>query len=129
MKEILREYEELNRRLVEVSAALIQSQETYSSATEPLPNYEVTVPPGSPLIGKNIGALRFWQSTGGTIVAIRRRQRGILSPGPYAELYDGDVIILVGPPAAAEAAQRLAAGHTEVQETGGQTSAAVKGAG
>lgn len=129
MKEILREYEELNRRLVEVSAALIQSQETYSSATEPLPNYEVTVPPGSPLIGKNIGALRFWQSTGGTIVAIRRRQRVILSPGPYAELYDGDVIILVGPPAAAEAAQRLAAGHTEVQETGGQAPAAVKGAG
>ncbi len=73
MKEILGEYEVLNRRLVEVSAALIQSQEMYSSATEPLPNYEVPVPSGSPLIGKSIGALKFWQSTGGTIVAIRRK--------------------------------------------------------
>lgn len=113
MKEILGEYEVLNRRLVEVSAALIQSQETYSSATEPLPNYEVPVPSGSPLIGKSIGALKFWQSTGGTIVAIRRKQRVILSPGPYAELYDGDMIILVGPPAAAEAARKLLAGPME----------------
>lgn len=119
MKEILGEYEVLNRRLVEVSAALIQSQETYSSATEPLPNYEVPVPSGSPLIGKSIGALKFWQSTGGTIVAIRRKQKVILSPGPYAELYDGDMIILVGPPAAAEAARKLAAGPMEVQEAGG----------
>ncbi|MEA4941301.1 MAG: TrkA C-terminal domain-containing protein [Oscillibacter sp.] len=114
MKEILGEYEVLNRRLVEVSAALIQSQETYSSAAEPLPNYEVPVPSGSPLIGKSIGALKFWQSTGGTIVAIRRKQRVILSPGPYAELYDGDMIILVGPPAAAEAARKLLAGPMEV---------------
>lgn len=114
MKEILGEYEVLNRRLVEVSAALIQSQETYSSAAEPLPNYEVPVPSGSPMIGKSIGELKFWQSTGGTIVAIRRKQRVILSPGPYAELYDGDMIILVGPPAAAEAARKLLAGPMEV---------------
>ena len=57
--------------------------------------------------GKSIGELQFWQSTGGTIVAIRRGQTVILSPGPYAELYSGDVIILVGSPSAAEAAHRL----------------------
>jgi K+/H+ antiporter YhaU regulatory subunit KhtT len=120
MKEILGEYESLNRRLLKVSAALIQSQGTFSTAAEPLPNYEVTVPRGSPLIGKSLGGLKFWQSTGGTIVAIRRGQRVILSPGPYAELYDGDVMILVGPPAAAEAARKLAAGPVEGQETGGK---------
>ena len=64
----------------------------------------MTVPGDSPLIGKSIGELKFWQSTGGTIVAIRRGQTVILSPGPYAELYGGDVIILVGSPGAAEAA-------------------------
>lgn len=37
-------------------------------------------------------------------MAIRRGQTVILSPGPYAELYSGDVIILVGSPSAAEAA-------------------------
>ena len=65
------------------------------------------MPKGSPITGKSIGALKFWQSTGGTIVAIRRGQTVILSPGPYAELYGGDVIVLVGTPAAAEAAHHL----------------------
>lgn len=113
MHEILEEYSDLNQRLADVSAALIQSRETFASAAEPLPNYEVSIPPDSPLIGKSIGTLKFWQSTGGTIVAIRRRQKVILSPGPYAELYDGDVIVLVGPPAAAEAARKFVAGHIE----------------
>ena len=89
------------------AAALVKSQDTFSAAGQPLPNYEVPVPQGSPLTGKSIGALKFWQSTGGTIVAIRRGQTVILSPGPYAELYGGDVIILVGSPSAAEAAHRL----------------------
>ena len=40
-------------------------------------------------------------------MAIRRGQTVILSPGPYAELYGGDVIVLVGTPAAAEAAHHL----------------------
>ena len=109
LKSLLAESEELHRRISETVTALIQHRETFSAANEPLPNYEVLIPEGSSLIGKNIGSLKFWQATGGTIVAIRRGQAVILSPGPYAELYGGDVIILVGTPAAAEAAYRLAA--------------------
>lgn len=107
LKSLLEEYDQLSRRLTETVTALIKSRETFAAAGEPLPNYEVPVPKDSPLIGKSIGALKFWQSTGGTIVAIRRGQTVILSPGPYAELYSGDVIILVGSPSAAEAAHRL----------------------
>lgn len=118
---ILDEYEDLNHRLVKTASSLIQSRETFASAAEPLPHYEVAVPPGSPLIGKSIGALKFWQSTGGTIVAIRRRQSLILSPGPYAELYDGDVIILVGVPAAAEAARKFVAREPDGPEMPAQT--------
>ena len=107
LKELLGKYTELNRRMTDVVAALVKSRDTFSAAEGPLPNYEVQVPKNSPLIGKSIGSLKFWQSTGGTIVAIRRGQTVILSPGPYAELYSGDVIILVGSPSAAEAAHRL----------------------
>ena len=107
LKSLLEEYDQLSRRLTETVTALIKSRETFAAAGEPLPNYEVPVPKDSPLIGKSIGALKFWQSTGGTIVAIRRGQTVILSPGPYAQLYGGDVIVLVGSPAAAEAAHRL----------------------
>lgn len=107
LKKLLGKYTELNRRMTDVVAALVKSRDTFSAAEGPLPNYEVQVPKNSPLIGKSIGSLKFWQSTGGTIVAIRRGQTVILSPGPYAELYSGDVIILVGSPSAAEAAHRL----------------------
>lgn len=107
LKEQMAEYDDLHRRMAETVKALVKSRDTFAAAGEPLPNYEVPVPNDSPLIGKSIGALKFWQSTGGTVVAIRRSQTVILSPGPYAELYAGDVIVLVGSPAAAEAAHRL----------------------
>ena len=107
MKELMAEYADLHHRIAETMAALLKSRETFAAADQPLPNYEVAVPKDSPLIGKSIAELQFWQSTGGTIVAIRRGQTVILSPGPYAELYDGDIIVLVGSPAAAEAAQRF----------------------
>ena len=107
LREQMAEYDELHRRMAETVKALVKSRETFAAAGEPLPNYEVSVPQGSPCIGKSIGALKFWQSTGATIVAIRRGQTVILSPGPYAELYAGDVIVLVGSLAAAEAANNL----------------------
>ena len=101
------EAEEVHKRLSDAMAAFMKAQETFEAANQPLPNYEVTVPKDSPLIGKNIGELKFWQSTGSTIVAIRRGQTVILSPGPYAELYGGDVIVLVGTPEAVQAAHSL----------------------
>ena len=109
LKELMAEYADLSRRLSDTVTALVKSRDTFAAAGEPLPNYEVSVPANSPVTGKSIGALKFWQSTGGTIVAIRRGQTVILSPGPYAELYDGDVLVLVGSPAAVEAAHNLIA--------------------
>ena len=110
---IIEEYTDLNRRLMKVASALVQNRESFVASREPLPNYEVSVPKTSPHIGKSIGTLMFWQSTGGTIVAIRRGQNVILSPGPYAELYPGDVIVLVGTPASAEAARRFVSGTAD----------------
>ena len=107
LKDMMEEATDLHRRIADTIAALVKSRDTFAAAGEPLPNYEVPVPQNSPVTGKSIGALKFWQSTGGTIVAIRRGQTVILSPGPYAELYGGDVIVLVGTPAAAEAAHHL----------------------
>ena len=117
LKELMAEYADLSRRLSDTVAALVKSRDTFAAADQPFPNYEVPIPKGSPLIGQSIGALKFWQSTGGTIVAIRRGQTVILSPGPYAELYDGDVIVLVGSPAAAEAAHNLIAPKEVINDT------------
>ncbi len=67
----------------------------------------------SPLIGKNLGALHFWQQTGATIVASRRKQSTIISPGPYAELYGGDIIVFVSQPEAAATVESFVNGDSD----------------
>lgn len=112
LKALAEEHEALTRRLNATVDALSRHWETVSET--PLPNYEIPVPQDSPLIGKTIGESRFWQCTGSTIAAIRRGRSLLLSPGPYMEFYTGDVIILVGSPAAAAAARKLI---TQKEET------------
>ena len=77
LKALLAESAEVNRRMADTVSALVKGQDTFAAAGQPLPNYEVPVPKDSPLIGKSIGELKFWQSTGGTIVAIRRGQTSL----------------------------------------------------
>lgn len=107
LKQLMAEYDDLHRRLTDTVTALMQGRGMFAPASEPFPNYEIPIPADSALIGKSIGALHFWSTTGATIVAIRRGRTTILSPGPYAELYAGDVIVFVGNAAAAEAAHHL----------------------
>lgn len=57
---------------------------------------EVEIGKESNLVGKTVSEVKFWQNTGGTIIAIRREKDIILSPGPYAELRAGDVLVVVG---------------------------------
>ena len=113
LKTMLEECAALHRGISSVMAALAEENSRFASSYAPLPNFDVTIPADSPVVGRNIGSLRFWQDTGATIVAIRRNQNVIVSPGPYAELYPGDVIILVGSLAAIKAAEKLVAGHPE----------------
>ncbi|HWQ58223.1 MAG TPA: TrkA C-terminal domain-containing protein [Clostridia bacterium] len=101
MRELLAKQENVSKQMLDVAAQLISLQQ-HPSASEPLPNYEVRVAEHSTLIGRSIGALHFWQQTGATIVAIRRKQSVILSPGPYAELYGGDTIVFVCGPSAVD---------------------------
>ena len=109
LRSVLDEYEKLNRKTAALVKELLANREQFRSASAPLPNYEVPIPSKSALIGKSIGSVQFWQKTGGTIVAIRRAQTVLLSPGPYAEFYAGDVLILVGSASAARAAANFVA--------------------
>ncbi len=115
MVQLIDQYDTLHQRIKELTSAFFSMERHVSTSQEALPNYEVSIPPNSPLIGKSIGTLNFWQATGGTIVAIRRGSSVLLSPGPYGELYANDVIILVGSPRAIEAAYHM------VNNEGGST--------
>jgi len=113
LRSLLAEHQALNQRIGDTVTALLRARETFSAAHAPLPNYEVPVPADSPVIGKSIGCLNFWQSTGATITGIRRGKNLIVSPGPYAELYGGDVLLIVGSSGAVSAAQSLVSAKEE----------------
>ena len=96
LKSMLAEHDELSRNICE-----------RASVATPFRNYEATIKERSAVAGKSIGELHFWQATGATIIAIRRGDNIILSPGPYAQLLANDRVIFIGDLAAAEAAERF----------------------
>lgn len=95
LRRLLEQQEEVSRQLSRLCEGLLDAQESPLPEEVGLPNYQVRVSPGSDKVGKSIGSLRFWQSTGATIVAIRRGKNLIVSPGPYLELYPGDQVFFV----------------------------------
>ena len=96
LQKYLYSYEEAGRKLRDVCRELIEAEQNPLPSEQSFPKFEVTVSEGSTRIGQTIGELRLWQATGATVIAIKRNKNMIISPGPYAELYAGDVIIFVG---------------------------------
>lgn len=64
--------------------------------TNPLAPIEVEILPGSNHIGKTISEMKFWQNTGGTVIGMKRNGETIISPGPYASILEGDVLLIIG---------------------------------
>lgn len=107
--DLLEKQRALGREIAETARRIAKIEE-HTAETAPFQNYEILVPDRSPIAGQSLSGLHFWQETGTTIIAIRRGGEIILSPGPYAQLQRGDVVILVGPTAAIEAAERYISG-------------------
>ena len=103
-RELVTRHSEMGLKILDLASEMTRERQVSSP---PMPYYEERVALGSPLIGKSIGEMQFWQATGATIVGIRRGKRVILSPGPKAELYDGDSVIFVCEKNAVEAVRRL----------------------
>lgn len=57
---------------------------------------EFKIPEFSHLIGKSIGEVKFWASTGATIIGINRNGQLLLSPGPKMMFFEGDIVYYVG---------------------------------
>lgn len=95
LKQLMREQMDLSRRIAEQADSIIRINEKFSK-TNPFNNYEIDILPDSPLEGKTLGELKFWHKTAATVIAIRRDDQIILSPGPYASLKTDDTLIFVG---------------------------------
>ena len=114
LRSLFNDYRLLGRKILEISDSLIDSISTPLPSDQALPAYEMVVPETSDKVNMTIGDLRFWQCTGATITAIKRGQNVLISPGPYATLRAGDVLVYIGPPSAQWAVQQLfTSGRTE----------------
>ena len=95
LRKLLEQQHSLNEQISEMVSHLVRTNDKFSKSN-PFQNYEIDIPADSPLIGKSLMELMFWHKTGATIIAIRRKDKVILSPGPYAVLLEEDTIIFVG---------------------------------
>lgn len=107
LRALLEQQEKASRELAELCRHILDETKLPSQDVGLLPIGGCRVPEGWHGIGKNLGDLHFWQYTGATVVAIRRGTAQIVSPGPYAELYAGDLVLYIGEDAARAAVERF----------------------
>ena len=68
------------------------------------------LPPDSPLAGKTLAATGLRTKTGALVLAVRRGEAEIATPGPQFRLAADDILVVVGQPPQLRAAARLVAG-------------------
>ncbi len=73
---------------------LISATELYRSSNLLSP-YMIRITENCRFLGKTIGEIHLWQYTGATLVAIKRVEQMILSPGPYACLRTDDILFFI----------------------------------
>lgn len=95
INEILEQREELDKKLKESLDRVLDYTVRFKTSN-PFAPLEVEIPEQSHLVGKAIGEINFWQNTGATIIAIKRKDELILSPGPYMIFEDQDTFVMVG---------------------------------
>ncbi len=95
IRQLEKEKSQLESRIHDLMEQLEEQAERLQNIRPVLP-YEVAVPENSPIAGKTINESKFWQNTGGTIIAIQRGQTIIHSPGPSAIFNAGDILFITG---------------------------------
>ncbi len=93
-------YKSLDRQKTEIDhlnvalAHLIMATEQYR-AMNPLMPMVIRITDQCRHIGKTIREMEFWQNTGATIVAVKRGEELIISPGPFFTIMEKDEIYFV----------------------------------
>lgn len=95
LKSLYESKDNIENEILETIDSIIKYTGRLSNTTSITP-FEIKIGENSKVIGKSIGEVSFWQYTGATVIGIRREEKTILSPGPYATFQLGDVILVIG---------------------------------
>ena len=84
-----------NYSLKDQLGELVERIEHFKS-TNPFVPFEVQITADTPHLNKTSADVNFWHNTAATIIAIKRGEEMLMSPGPYAMFNENDVIYFVG---------------------------------
>ena len=76
-------------------AKLIDYTDRFRSINPFMP-YEIEITDKTPYLNQSVQDVNFWHNTSATIVALKRNDALILSPGPYVSFLEGDILYFVG---------------------------------
>lgn len=65
-------------------------------SVNPFIPFEIKINNKTPYLNKNTAEVNFWHHTAATVIAIKRDNTTILSPGPYADFLEEDVFYFIG---------------------------------
>ncbi len=106
LEELFDKKREIEDEILQIVDRIIERSSILSNITALTP-FELEITDRCHFIGKSIGEFNFWQNTGATIVGIRRNNETILSPGPYATLENGDILLIIGEDGVVESVKRF----------------------
>ncbi|MGI6732049.1 MAG: TrkA C-terminal domain-containing protein [Anaerovoracaceae bacterium] len=96
--EILKNVDQQINKNVELKDQVIKLVERIDrfKSINPFVPFEIQIDSSTPLLHKTSSEVNFWHNTSATIVAIKRDDEMLISPGPLSSFCDGDVIYFVG---------------------------------
>lgn len=74
---------------------LIEKTERFRSVNPFMPE-QITIDTKTPFLNRTVADINFWQNTTATIIAVRRGNNLLISPGPYLVLIENDILFFVG---------------------------------
>ena len=108
---LFRDYRRIGKQIEDLSDELISAYFNPLPSEQAIPTFEVEIAPQSDKVGMSLYELHFWESTGATVVALKRGQYTSVSAGPYVRLQPEDVLVCVGPPDCKSNVERFLNGH------------------
>lgn len=81
--------------LHECLSKLIDQTDRFRSINPFVP-FEIEISIATPHLNKTASDINFWHNTAATIIAIKRGDTLLMSPGPYAVFSDQDILYFVG---------------------------------
>lgn len=92
---LIEKQREDSEKIFDYIDVLIDANERFNYLN-PLTPYEIEVRDTSHLVDKTLKQTHFWNNTGATVIAINRKGKVILSPGPKTILKVCDRLLIVG---------------------------------